>query len=63
MPGAFKQRGEHRVEDVIDRALHALAYPADNIQETLVVVLVVVAFGLLLAVILMALASPGAKRN
>lgn len=51
------------MEDTIDRALHALAYPADNIQETLVVVLVVVALGLLLAVILMALASPGASRS
>lgn len=51
------------MEDTIDRALHALAYPADNIQETLVVVLVVVALGLLFAVILMALASPGVSRS
>jgi len=51
------------MDDVIDRALHALTYPADNIQETLVFVLAVVAFGLLLAIILMALASPGTNRN
>lgn len=49
--------------DVTDRVLHALTYPADNIHETLMIVLAITAFGLLLAVILMALASPGAKKS
>lgn len=42
----------------IERALDALRYPADDPQATLVVVLAVVALGLLVAVLLMAIASP-----
>lgn len=47
-----------RVSSLIDRAISALQYPADDPQATLVVVLAIVALGLLVAAVLMAIASP-----
>jgi len=51
-------KGQNILGDFYTRVRHALAYPADDTGATLVVVLAIVAFGLLLAVILFALASP-----
>jgi len=51
-------KGQDALSDFFARVRHVVAYPADDTAATLVVVLAVVAFGLLLAVILFALASP-----
>ncbi len=50
------------MNEVLTRAIDALTYPADDLQATLVVVLAVVAFGLLVAFTLFALASPRRRR-
>ena len=46
------------MNEVLSRAIHALTFPADDLQATLVVVLAIVALGLLIAFMLFALASP-----
>lgn len=46
------------MNDVLQRALHTLAYPTDDPNKTVLLVLAVVVFGVLVAVILMAIGSP-----
>jgi len=49
------------VEQALDRATMILAYPADDPRATLLLMLAFVALGLLIAVVLLAVASPRRK--
>jgi hypothetical protein len=51
------------VTDAISRAIDTLRYPADDPTATAVIALAVVVLGLLVAVVLMAFASPGRKAS
>lgn len=49
--------------ETIDRLINAVQYPLDDPSQTLLAVLVVVVAGLLLAVALIAVASPGRTQD
>ncbi len=49
--------------ETIDRLIRALQFPLDDPSRTLIAVLVVVAAGLLVAVVLIAIASPEGTKD